>query len=121
VDIMQTTCPHCQLLATALEEAKAHFGDKIAVLEVVLPPDNQTTVSKYVAANKITVPVICDMGQMTASYFKATPSTMQQVDVPHVFIIDQQGMIRNDFNYSASTKSLFEAAGLFKEIDKLLK
>lgn len=121
LDIMTTVCPHCLLLTSTLEAMKARFGDKIAILEVVLPPDNQATVSKYVATNKVTVPVICDMGQMTASYFNARPSTMQHIDVPHLFIIDQQGMIRNDFGYDDSTRSVFEGPGLIKEITKLLK
>jgi hypothetical protein len=58
---------------------------------------------------------------MTASYFNATPSTMSQISVPHLFLIDKQGMIRNDFAYEESTLAVFEGAGLFTEIDKLLK
>jgi hypothetical protein len=61
------------------------------------------------------------MGQMTASYFKATPANMQQIQVPHLFLIDARGMIRNDFAYEESTRAIFEGAGLFAEIDKLLK
>ena len=99
IDIMSTRCPHCQLVSTTLEQVKARYGDKVAILEVVLPPDNLATVSQYVAVNKVTVPVICDMGQMTASYFMATPATMQRIDVPHLFIIDAAGIIRNDFSY----------------------
>lgn len=122
IDIMSTHCPHCQLLTTTLEQVKARYGNKVVILEVVLPPDNQSTISQYAAVNKVTVPMVCDMGQMTASYFKATPETMQHVDVPHLFIVDQQGMIRNDFSYDeSSTKPVFEGPGLFKEIDKLLK
>jgi peroxiredoxin len=121
IDIMSTRCPHCLLLSTTLEQVKARYGGKVAILEVVLPPDNQDTVSKFVATNNITIPVVCDMGQMTASYFKATPSTMSQVSVPHLFLIDKQGMIRNDFAYEESTQGVFEGAGLFPEIDKLLK
>lgn len=121
VDIMSTRCPHCLLMATTLEDVKARYGDKVVILEVVLPPDNQDTISKFIQVNKVTVPVICDMGQMTASYFKATPATMQHIDVPHLFLIDQQGMIRNDFGYDESTRKIFEGEGLFAEIDKLLK
>src|SRR6202158_1725811 len=47
IDIMSTRCPHCQLLTTTLEQVKARYGDKVAILEVVLPPDNQDSVSKY--------------------------------------------------------------------------
>ncbi len=122
IDIMSTHCPHCQLLTTTLEQVKARYGDKVVILEVVLPPDNQTTIAQYKEVNKVTVPMICDMGQMTASYFKATPQTMQHVDVPHLFVIDQQGTIRNDFGYGEPVSGpIFEGPGLFKEIDKLLK
>src|SRR5579864_1394966 len=103
VDIMSTRCAHCLLAATTLEQVKARYGDKVAILEVVLPPDNQDSISKYVAVNNVTVPVICDMGQMTASYFKATPATMQHIDVPHLFLVDKDGMIRNDFNSGDSS------------------
>jgi thiol-disulfide isomerase/thioredoxin len=121
IDIMSTSCPHCLLTATTLEQVKSRYGDKVAILEVVLPPDNNATVAKYVQTNKVTIPVVCDMGQMTASYFKATPSNMQQIQVPHLFLIDQHGKIRNDFGYEESTRTVFEGAGLFAEIDKLLK
>jgi peroxiredoxin len=121
VDIMSTRCPHCLLLSTTLEQVKARYGDKVAILEVVLPPDNMDTVSKFIATNNITVPVVCDMGQMTASYFKATPNTMNSIAVPHLFLIDKQGMIRNDFGYEESNRAVFEGAALFTEIDKLLK
>jgi alkyl hydroperoxide reductase subunit AhpC len=69
----------------------------------------------------VTIPVVCDMGQMTASYFKATPATMQKISVPHLFVIDQRGTIRNDFAYEESTRNIFEGMGLFTEIDRLLK
>jgi peroxiredoxin len=121
IDIMSTRCPHCLLASTTLEQVKARYGDKVAILEVVLPPDDQTTISKFIQTNNITVPVVCDMGQMTASYFKATPASMQRIQVPHLFLIDQHGFIKNDFSYEESTRSIFEGAGLFAEIDRLLK
>jgi len=120
IDIMNTNCPHCQLTSTTLEKVHQKYGDKVGILSVVLPPDNQATVAKYKSVNKITTPIACDMGQMTISYLKATPSTTH-IDVPHLFLIDKQGMIRNDWTYGGSTQSVFEGPGLFPEIDKLLK
>ena len=120
IDIMSTTCPHCLLLSTTLEKVKDKYGDKVGILSVVLPPDNQGTVAKYRTVNKVTVPIVCDMGQMTISYLNARPG-MSHVDVPHLFIIDKQGMIRNDFEYSDKDHAVFEGPGLFAEIDKLLK
>jgi len=120
IDIMSTTCPHCLLLSTTLEKVKEKYGDKVQILSVVLPPDNQATVSKYRAVNKITVPIICDMGQMTISYLNARPG-MSKIDVPHLFIIDKEGLIRNDFSFNDHDKAIFEGPALFPEIDKILK
>jgi peroxiredoxin len=121
IDIMSTTCPHCGLLSTTLEKVKSKYGDKVAILSVVVPPDNPSTVAKYKAVNKITTPIVFDMGQMTISYMNARPG-MVHFDVPHLFVIDPQGMIRNDFGYDEQkTRSIFEGPGLFSEIDKLLK
>src|SRR6185295_3819882 len=71
VEIMQTTCPHCAAFSAILEEAVAKYGGRVAVLSLTLPPDNQDTVRRYIAKNKITVPILFDMGQAAASYLKA--------------------------------------------------
>jgi thiol-disulfide isomerase/thioredoxin len=120
IDIMTTTCPHCQLLSTTLEKVKAKYGDKVMIISVVLPPDNQATVAKYISVNKITTPIVCDQGQMTISYVQAKPG-QGHLEVPHLFVIDKNGWIRNDFEYSAGNGSVFEGPGLYSEIDKLLK
>ncbi len=120
IDIMTTSCPHCMLLSTTLEQVKERYGDQVAVLSVVLPPDNQETVAKYISKNRITVPIVCDMGQMTVSYLNAKPD-QAHMDVPHLFIIDQKGIIRNDFQYVEEQRAIFEGPGLFAEIDRLLK
>jgi peroxiredoxin len=120
IDIMSTTCPHCMLTSTTLEQVKHKYGDKVEVLEVVLPPDNQNTVKSYIARNKITVPVVCDMGQMTISYLNAKPG-QTTLDVPHLFVVDKNGMIRGDYSYNEGSRGVFEGPKLYQEIDKLLK
>src|SRR5580700_6385561 len=120
IDIMTTTCPHCMLLSSTLEKVKDKYGDKIAILSVVLPPDNRDTVAKYKEVHHVTIPIVCDMGQMTISYLNAKPG-QAHLDVPHLFIIDKQGTIRNDFAYTEQDRAVFEGPGLFGEIDKLLK
>jgi peroxiredoxin len=120
IDIMSTRCPHCMLTSTTLEKVHERYGDKVGILSVVLPPDNGESISKYIQTNKITVPIVCDQGQMTISYFNAKPA-QSKIDVPHLFVIDKQGMIRNDYSYEDKTRDVFEGPGLFAEIDKLLK
>ena len=119
IDIMQTKCPHCRVFSKILEEAKSRYGDRIAILSVVNPPDNQGTVAGYIQDTKATTPVLFDCGQMAASYLKATPAN-PAVSVPHLFIIDGDGMIRNDYGYGAATKEIFEGRGLFVELEKML-
>jgi peroxiredoxin len=119
VEIMQTTCPHCAAFSAILEEAVAKYGGRVAVLSITLPPDNQDSVKRYIAKNKITVPILFDSGQAAASYLKAGPQS-GAISVPHVFLIDAQGMIRNDYAYSPLSKDIFEGRGLFAELDRML-
>src|ERR1700730_5988083 len=50
IDFMKTDCPHCMALSKVMEQIHTQFGDKVALLSVVIaPPDNQQTVAKYVA------------------------------------------------------------------------
>jgi peroxiredoxin len=119
LDIIQTTCPHCQQLANLLEKVHAKYGEKVAVLSIALPPDNQTSVARFTTEHKVTAPMLFDCGQVAASYLKATPQN-PKANVPHLFLIDGQGMIRNDFGYEFDTRNIFDGDGLYIEIDRLL-
>jgi len=120
IDIMQTTCPHCQTLSRTLERIKSKFGAGVAVLSVIVPPDNASTASAYIATHRITNPVLFDCGQMAASYLRVGPAN-PRVDLPHLFVIDTEGMIQRDYAWSASNKSIFEEDGLVPIINGLLK
>ena len=119
LDIIQTGCPHCQMLADVLEKVVAKYGGKVAVLTFAIPQDTVATVTRFVAEHKVTTPVLFDCGQASASYLKVTPQN-PTVNVPHLFVIDGQGMIRNDFAYGFDTRNIFEGEGLSIEIDRLL-
>jgi peroxiredoxin len=120
IDIMRTNCPHCMVLSTTLEKVKAKYGDKVGILSVVIAPETPEAVLQYIAKNKVTIPIVYDMGQMTISYFNAKPN-QAHIEVPHLFIIDKNGMIRNDFEYTEADRGVFEGPRLFLEIEKLLK
>jgi peroxiredoxin len=120
LDVMMTSCPHCLAVSKNLERLKAKYGSRVIVMSIVSSSaDNQQTVSRFLTANKITTPFLFDCGQVTASYLKVTLQK-PTITLPHVFLIDAQGMIRNDFSYSDATKGLMEGDGLGAEIDKLL-
>jgi len=119
IDIIRTTCPHCAAFSEVLEKVRSRYGDKVAVLSIAESPDNQTTVTRFAAEHKISTPILFDCGQMAISYLKVTPQN-PAVNVPHVFVIDAQGMIRNDYGYDFDTRNIFEGEGLFTVIDHLL-
>jgi peroxiredoxin len=119
IDIIQTSCPHCQRLADILEKTVARYGGKVAVLTFAIPRDTPTTVANFVAEHKVSTPVLFDCGQASAAYLKATPQN-PTANVPHLFLIDGEGMIRNDFGYEFDTRNIFEGDGLNIEIDRLL-
>jgi peroxiredoxin len=116
IDFTLTSCPHCKELAKVLENVKRKYGTRVAILQVVLPPDTQATVAKYVAENGITTPVLFDQGQMAASYFNATPQK-PGFDTPHLFVIDPQGKIVRDYGHE--DHGLIEGAQLTTELDSL--
>ncbi len=122
VEFMQTRCEKCQSFTKALEgRVKPKFGDKLAVLSVVVPPDSLDDVKKYINVFKVTNPILFDSGQMASSYVKATPDRPAMY-FPHIFLIDQQGMIRNDWQFTSAGlyPDVISGDRLLTEIEKLL-
>ena len=117
LDIMQTRCPNCQKLSQTLEAIHAKYGDKVAILSVVNPPDNRQSVAAYIAKFKLSTPILFDCGQMAASYIRPDPAR-PRVHLPHLFLIDAKGMIRK--HYIHTDTAAFIGQGLGPEIDRLL-
>ncbi len=115
LEFMQTTCPHCALFANILKEAQQKYGEKIAVIAMVTAPDNPTTMIQYVNGHHVTYPVLFDQGQAMASYVRKN-----SLDFPAIYLIDANGMIKGEYEYSEITKSIFEGKGLFTELDRLV-
>jgi thiol-disulfide isomerase/thioredoxin len=120
IEIMSTRCEHCQELAVTLEKVAAHYGNKISILSVVLPPDNQQTVGGFIRKYNVTHPVLFDCSQMTASYFNATPDN-PHIDVPHLFFVDSNGIIQDDFMWAAPPEGKPADFEINAVIDRLLK
>ena len=115
IDIMRTDCPHCQELAPVLEALKKKYGERIAVLSIVNNPDNQKTVADFVARFKVTTPILFDCGYTTMAYMKSG-----NFGLPHLFIVDPQGQIREDWEFTDAIKSQFTVGALSPIIDRLL-
>jgi peroxiredoxin len=96
LDIMQTTCPTCAEMTAELERIKAKYPDKVVVLSVAVPPDTLDTMNAFIGKHKVTGPMLFDSGQMAASYMKVGPKN-PRIHLPHLFLIDPEGMIRDDW------------------------
>jgi peroxiredoxin len=97
LDYMKTDRPASKPLTKELEQLKARLGTKVAILSILLPPDNTVTAAIYVKETKTTLPILFDSGQTGMWYFKVTPEH-PQFDSPHVFLINPQGMLVRDWN-----------------------
>jgi peroxiredoxin len=112
---IQTTCPHCATFAEILQQAQEKFGDKIAVLAVVTPPDDPGKVNAFMAGHKITYPILFDSGQMSYSYVLS-----QNLAFPQLFMIDAGGIVRAEHLYGPLTRDIFEGSGLGPAITRML-
>ena len=119
IDIMKTECPHCQTLTRTLERIKTKYGNRIAVLSVVNPPDNPQTVAAYIAKYKVTNPVLFDFGQATAAMLRITPQN-PTINLPTLLVVDASGIVRDDLVYSDTLKAIFEGDALIPIVDRAL-
>ncbi len=117
VDIMLTTCPTCSQLADTLVRVHQKYGDKVGIISVVTLPDTFAEADAFALKHGIAWPIVFDSGQMIASYLEVTPSN-PQVHFPHLFVIDAQGMIRND--YEGTDDKALTVDGLSGVLDHLL-
>lgn len=118
VEVMQTTCSHCQDLAAQLEKVQDKYGNNVPILSIVVPPDNSETVKQFSIRFHIRYPIVFDCGQVTASLMKATPAN-PNVKFPHLFLVDKSGMILEDFDWEKN-QAILTGPGLFQSIEKLL-
>lgn len=113
--LIQTTCPHCATFAENLQQAQEKYGDKVAVLAVVTPPDDPPKIKSFIDGHKITYPILFDSGQMSYSYVLTAT-----LNFPQLFIIDGSGKIVAEHAYGPLTKEIFEGNGLNSAISRFL-
>jgi peroxiredoxin len=122
LEFMKTNCGHCQTLTGVFEKLRARYGDKIAVLSVVMPPDTLNDVNGFANRFGVKYPILLDAGQVAASYFRITPRNPKPINLPTIYVIDPKGMIRNEMVFDDdSKKAQFEEAGLTAVIEKAMK
>lgn len=119
LNLMQTTCPRCKSFSKNLKRLKGKYGTRVQIVNIVHLPDTLESVRDYQRLNRINQLILFDCGQVTASYLKITPEN-NRIETPYVFVIDNQGWIRDDYGYNVLNRGIFEGDGLDKIIDNLL-
>lgn len=117
LDIMKPGCPTCDQLGRALEQILQRFPEQVVVLSVVNPPETPASVAAYVARTASKAQFLFDCGQMAGSYLMPNPAR-PTIHVPHLFLIDGEGMIRNDYDSVAAAE--LTAEQLATEIEEML-
>jgi peroxiredoxin len=118
IEVMRTECPHCVTLTKTLGRVQAKYGTRVNIVSIVNPPDDLGKVARYIATHKITYPILFDFGTTSANLMQVTPKN-PTVDLPHLFVIDANGTIADDFGW-AGNGAVMEGDGLFAIIDRLL-
>lgn len=121
LDIMRTDCPHCIAFSKTLGLLKADYGAKLEVLAIVNPPDNQQTVASFVSQYNLNGTYLFDCGQVSYSYILPDPLHGPSIAIPHAYLIDQNGIIRGDWEFSNANSDVFRGPTLRQAIDKLLE
>ena len=120
IEFMSTTCPHCQKLAPALEAVHAKFKGRVGVLGIATHTDNASTVTEFAQTYKVSYPILLDPTHSTAlGYLKPAPPNYS-FSIPHLFVVDQSGYIRDDFTENPSNSEFFTAEGLSRLVGAYL-
>lgn len=117
LNFMKTECPHCKVFSKVLDDAEKHYGGAVKVLSVVHPPDSQDKVQHYIAENSVSTKILFDSGQVAASYLKLTPQN-PSFATPYFFVIDEEGMIREDYGYEPLARRIFEGDAIYSILNR---
>lgn len=115
IELMRTDCSHCKAFSSVLEEINKKYAGRVQIFGMVNPPDTLDSILAYQAATKITFPILFDSGQAAFTYVRTG-----SVSLPRVFIIDRNGMLRDDVSYDAKNTAFFEKRGIFTNLEKAL-
>lgn len=117
VEILSTTCPHCQNSSKLLSKIKSEYGGKgLEVLGYAINPD--ANVGDFARQYAQTFPV--GRGERDKAYSFLQISVMQQFYFPQIAFVDKAGMIRAQYGGTDAFISTNEEANIRGMVEKLL-
>jgi len=120
IEFLSTTCPHCQKLAPVLESLRERFKGRLALLAIAAHPDSAATVAQFINSYKVAYPILLDSdNRVVTAYLKPGPPRYS-FSIPHLFLVDRTGHLRDDFSQNPSNAELFTIDGLGKLLEGYL-
>lgn len=116
LEFMAPNCPHCLAFTSILKQVQQKYGDRITIVAMVNPPTTPDQVRELINQQNITYPILLDAGRAAYAYIRK-----QAFDLPYVFLIDSDGMIREAYEYSPTTVDFFYGNALLPRVDSLFK
>jgi peroxiredoxin len=107
VEVLLTTCPHCQHSAQMLNRLQAEYGSRgFQAIGVALSETDQNQIENFIRAFGVKYPVGYVPRETIYKYLGADPAT--GIHVPHLVFIDRQGVIRHQSLLQGDTETARE-------------
>jgi peroxiredoxin len=124
LEVLLTTCPHCQKCSATMQKLYAEMGGAFQPLGSAINPNNmgeaRMMIPQYISSLGLKFPVGWTPREMAYNWLDADPNK-SQIYFPQVAIIDKKGLFHS---YHPATDEAFfkdEEANLRKTITALLK
>jgi cytochrome c biogenesis protein CcmG/thiol:disulfide interchange protein DsbE len=114
LEFMATACPHCIAFTSVLKQVQEKYRDRVVIIAMVNPPVTAAQAAQFIKEYKITYPILLDAGRAAYAYIRKPA-----FDLPYIFLIDANGMIREAFEYGPTTADLFSGTALLSHVDGL--
>jgi len=117
LEFFSTQCAHCHNLATPLMWLYANYSDQMVFYSIA--GDSIEDIQQWQEEHGATWPHLSDPNDET--FTKFIPDVMQQ-GVPHMYLIDKNGYIRDDFSGDQNTSpGAYDTQGAYNNLDARVK
>lgn len=116
LEIMSTTCPHCQQSAQLLSRLQTEFGNKVQVLGMAINDD--ANAADFIRTYRVNFPV--GKGKREDALGFLQHSVMSPFYFPGLVFIDQKGMIQAQYHGADAFVSTSQESNIRQQIQKML-
>ncbi|MEO5923871.1 MAG: TlpA disulfide reductase family protein [Bryobacteraceae bacterium] len=94
VQLLLTTCPHCQAFSKVLTKVTTEYGPKVQAFGAAFDQDDAKNVANYIQTIGTNFPVGSVGQQVVPGFLGISVMDYARMRVPQVIVIDKKGVIR---------------------------